>query len=48
MAALLRVVNGIRCKQLGRQTGRMSSLMEQTPAKAGTREEVRGGEAEQK
>ena len=40
MAALLRTVDSIRSKELGRQTGRRSSPMEYTPAHAGTRDEV--------
>ena len=41
VAALLRIVDSVRRKELGRQSERRSSLMEQTPAgPAGTREEV--------
>ena len=32
MAALLRKVDSVRCKELGRRTGRRSSPMEQTPS----------------
>ena len=41
MAAQLRTVDSVGCKELGRRTGWRSSLMEQTPnAQAGTGEEV--------
>ena len=41
MAALLRIVDSVRRKELGRWTGRIPSPMEQTPpAEASTREEV--------
>ena len=41
MAVLVRIVDSIRHKELGRQTGRRSSPKEQTPtAQAGTGKEV--------
>ena len=40
MVALLRKVDSVWCKELGRWTGRRSSPMEQTPPAQGTREEV--------
>ena len=41
MAALLRKVDGVRCKELGRRTGKeVFSDGIDPPAQAGTREEV--------
>ena len=31
LAELLRIVDSVRCKELGRRTGMRSSMMEQTP-----------------
>ena len=38
--ALIRKVGSVRHKELGKQTGRRSSPIEQTPSPSGTREEV--------
>ena len=41
MAVLFRIVDGVRCKELKRQTGRRSSAKEQSHPPVGTREEVK-------